>query len=186
MSTLNNVSIEGDGSPLCTSHKKYKVSSPQASLTEFAFKERSLLAIQKGSLKPSHIRRQNATAKRIGIQKWRKKTARAVNTGSTTSPSRSSRRRSNFSPVLVINASTSSFRGTDTPSLFWTLLSLAATTGEECYDHAHFTLSCPLLSREALLRNATLLEEHPRCKNTGDWQPRPLNRNRRFSNNWCF
>lgn len=85
--TLNDIFIEGGDFSICHSLWEYGVFKPQTDLTDIVFYVHLLLAIPKGSAELSHAGNQNNTAKNFGKGGWHNKTARVVDSGSTTSPS---------------------------------------------------------------------------------------------------
>lgn len=120
---------------------EYWASKPQANFTNVAFKGLLLLAIQEQNSEPPQAGNTNTTAKRFSNKHWPNKTANVVSTGSTTSRSRSSRRRSKSPSVLAINAPTLSFTRTSARSSFSTLQPFATSTCVVCCDLAHSTLA---------------------------------------------
>lgn len=146
-SILNDVLIEEVNSSVRHELREYYNSSPQADLTDILFKVQSSLAMQEGSTKPPHSKNQNARAKQFGKRSWHKKITYLVDTGPTTSPSRSSCRRSESSSVLAVSDLKLSFTRTDILFLPSTLPYLATSVCEVCNDSAHSKLSRPLLSR---------------------------------------
>lgn len=62
----------------------------QAEVTDIALKTQSLLAIQKGAVKPRNINNQDAYGKQYGKRTYDKPSAYTIEIGSLTLPTRSS------------------------------------------------------------------------------------------------
>lgn len=85
-STLCDIHIKGVDPSICHSLLVYWVSNAQASCTNIAVTEQSLLEIPKGSTKLPQAENQNALAKYFGKRSWYDKTANVADGVSTTSP----------------------------------------------------------------------------------------------------
>lgn len=107
-------------------------------------------------------------------------------TRSSTPPSQTTHRRSNFQPMLAINAPRSLFTRIEALSLSSPSASFATSTCAVCYAFAHFTLGCPLLPRVAPPNNDAVREGHIRGENICARPQRTHNSNRHFNNSGHF
>lgn len=81
---------------------------------------------------------------------WNKSSAYTIKIKSLTTPKRLSQHRSKSSLVPAIYPLTASHLRPNTPSSPLTALSLAASACKICYNLLHLTLSCPVLTGDAL------------------------------------
>lgn len=138
------MSIEEGDFSIWHNLEERKASNLQADLTDIVFKVQLLFAIQKESTETTCNENYNAKSKQFGSWSWNDKTINVVEIILNTTPARPSSHRLKSLPVLAINALTLSLTRIYTPPSSSTLLGLATSACEVCYDPAHFLLGNPL------------------------------------------
>lgn len=180
--------IEKISSFIRYSLREYWDSNTQANFTNVSFNAQCQLAIQDKITRRTYSENQNSCKKQLKNWWCHSSTVKVSTTGLTASPRRSFCRRSKSQPVLVVNASQSSFTKADIPLSSSTLLSLATSAYKVFYDPAQFSQSGPLLPGELLPNTIIKRELHLEESNNGNQQqrPQPCSPSIYFSDDWRF
>lgn len=161
--------VEGVDRPICHSLRKNCAMHHQTYVTNITFKARSLLAIQKGAIKPASTKNQATSSKQNGKRTWNNLSAHAIEIKSSASPTQTSQHRSRCPPVHVIHIPAASHSTSDTSSSSPMLPLLGASNCEFCCIPSLSTISgpvppCDALALLAAIRNGNMKRATPQIE----------------------